>query len=396
MSLDSNTHFHKLLISLVVYFNYMSSKIVIITSSLSLGGSEKVLYNLCKEKIRSHIQVINLSKKQFYSQKLESIGVKVYNLSISKYNFISKLIDIILIIKKSNPEIIQTWMYHADLISVVIKPFFINKNFYWGIRNGSKKLKLTTSILIRVLSIFSYFIPRKIISCSKSSTKMHEEFFYCKKKIITILNGVDTSRYYKNISVRNEYRNRYNIKDDNLVISMVARWDPQKDHDLLLNAFQKFTQKFEGKYVLFLAGLKITKDNHELLNKISKLNIKDKTILAGEVEDTEYVYNLSDISILCSTSGEGFPNVISESMACGTICIATNSGDVELIINKFGWVIEEGNLSQLLKALAEAKNEISDKENWINKSNNSIMHIKSNFTIQTMVNEYCKVWNLSL
>ena len=65
-------------------------EIVIITSSLALGGSEKTLFNLCKNLSSKKIFIINLSTKQFFSDKLQKEGISLYNCQINKLNFVIK------------------------------------------------------------------------------------------------------------------------------------------------------------------------------------------------------------------------------------------------------------------------------------------------------------------
>ncbi len=369
---------------------------IIITSSLALGGSEKILYNLCNSKIKKNVFVINLSEEQYFSKKLKDSGIGVYNCSLNKKNnLLKKLIKIFFIIREFKPKNIQTWMYHADFLSLIIKIAFPSKNIFWGIRNGSYKLKKQTFILIFILSIFSYLVPNKIISCSNASTMMHIKFGYNKKKIVTINNGVDFHTFRKDQNLRINARSKYALNDKDFIFSMVARWDPQKDHITAIKAFDCLTRNHREKVFLILAGTKIDSTNDILMEEINKRDLQSRIILAGETNLIEDIYNLSDVNILCSKNGEGFPNVISESMACGTPCISTNSGDASKIINEYGWIIEENNPKKLSEAMLLAIHEMKNKDNWIKKSNNSIMHIKSNFSIDGMVDRYCDVWKIN-
>ncbi len=375
---------------------HQNIRTIIITSSLALGGSEKTLYNLCNSKIKKNIFVINLSEEQYFSKKLKDSGIGVYNCSLNKKNnLLKKLTKIFLLIREYKPNNIQTWMYHADLLSLLIKIFFPNKKIFWGVRNGSYKIKKRTFLIIFILSIFSYIVPSKIISCSNASTKMHIKFGYNKRKIITINNGVDFNIYRKDKKLRINARNKYAFNDNDLLFSMVARWDPQKDHLTLLKAFDSVSKNVSEKIYLILAGTKIDRTNDILMREISKRNLQSKVILAGEIDLIEDIYNLTDVNILCSKNGEGFPNVICESMACGTPCISTNSGDVSKIINKYGWIVEEKSPKKLSEAMLLALHEKKNKDNWIKKSNNSIMHIKSNFSIDHMIDRYCDVWKIN-
>ena len=370
---------------------------VIITSSLALGGAEKTLFNICDNIHKDDINVINLSYEQFYSKKLKENGVHVFNLNChSKIDLIKKLPKLFYIIFKLKPKNIQTWMYHSDFLSVILKFFFPLKNYFWGIRNGSQNLNFSTKIIVYLLAFFSYFIPEKIISCAHASTKMHvKKFGYNRKKFLTIINGVNTKIYFKNLNSRAKYRKKLLIDDNTFTLCMVARWHQQKDHITLLNALANLLNKKNIDIKLILAGKDIDKKNYELINYIHNKNIFSNVILLGEIENIYDIYNASDLNILCSSGGEGFPNVLSESMACGTPCISTKSGDAKEIINKYGWLVDEGNSNELILKILDA---ISKKENkviWEKNSNNSIEHIKSNFSLTTMTDCYYKLWNIN-
>ena len=81
--------------SLKNYSNNTAINTVIITSSLALGGAEKALFNLCNTQLKHQIYIINLSSEQFFSRKLNEIGIEVYNCKLSNiFNFMKEFIKI--------------------------------------------------------------------------------------------------------------------------------------------------------------------------------------------------------------------------------------------------------------------------------------------------------------
>ena len=382
--------------SLKNYSNNTAINTVIITSSLALGGAEKALFNLCNTQLKHQIYIINLSSEQFFSRKLNEIGIEVYNCKLSNiFNFMKEFIKIIYLIYKINPKNIQTWMYHADFLSIPLKIFFPFKKFYWGLRNGSMKLNKKTVFIVNILSIFSYFVPHKIISCANSTTSMHISKGYCKKKMLTINNGIDTNIYFKNTKLRDDFRKKFFLKDNDLIICMVARWHPQKDHRTVFDSIKRLKKLLNLNFYLVLAGTGIDKSNNELIFELEKRKIIDNVMLMGEVDDIVTIYNAADINILCSTEGEGFPNVLAEAMSCGTPCISTNSGDAAKIIDKYGWLINEKNTLDLTNTILDEVQRSKNKNDVLINSNNSINHIKLNYSYKNMINKYCEAWNIN-
>ena len=99
-----------------------------------------------------------------------------------------------------------------------------------------------------------------------------------------------------------------------------------------------------------------------------------------------------DIFVQSSSYGEGFPNVVAESMACGTPCVATDVGDARIIIGDTGWIVPPKNPHKLAKAIETAINEIKTKKKS-KISYKARLRIKKNFEIMKMINSYNKLWS---
>ena len=93
-----------------------------------------------------------------------------------KYKFFSihKFFILINLLRSLKPDIVQTWLAHADFIGgIAAKLAGINK-IIWNIRYLNfeiKKAKLTTIFIIKLLSRMSFFIPKLIIIVSKKAKK---------------------------------------------------------------------------------------------------------------------------------------------------------------------------------------------------------------------------------
>ncbi|MDX7998854.1 glycosyltransferase [Xenorhabdus sp. Reich] len=376
-------------------------KIMHVISGLGNGGAEGVLYRLCKYDSKNTHIIISLTSIGKYGTLLEDEGIKVYTLNMNKniksfYSFIT----LFKTIKKEDPDLVQTWMYHADLIGGIIAKLAGIKNIFWNIRHTDLHLthsKKTTILIAKLCALLSNKIPKKIICCAYSSLNTHKELGYAHDKLTVIQNGYDLSTFKHTEQDKNKLKDELKLESDIFLIGMVARYDPQKNHELLLTSFERFTKYKDERTKLLLVGKNIDNKNNELYELIDELGIKDKVILLGQRNDIPNFMNMIDLHVLSSSFGEGFPNVIAEAMVAKTPCIATNIGDASLIIDKNGWIINSNdNVQQLEDALEKAYNEFSlNKDKWLIRCNNCSNSIKERFSIATMFNRYIQAWDIN-
>ena len=122
-------------------------KILHIINSLNKGGAEGNLYRLCKFHKKKYntkidITILTLIDNGFYETELRKLGIKVYSLKINPKRKLSDLIKKIYKLRKLildlNPDIVQSWMYHSNFITLFIPKKFYSKVF-WNIRHHNQR-----------------------------------------------------------------------------------------------------------------------------------------------------------------------------------------------------------------------------------------------------------------
>tara|TARA_B110000444_G_scaffold260345_1_gene306921 strand:+ start:1135 stop:2280 length:1146 start_codon:yes stop_codon:yes gene_type:complete len=378
-------------------------KIVHIINSLKKGGAEGNLYRLCKfqkkkYKNKINIIIITLIDNGYYEYELKKKGIKILSLRINEENkifdFIKKITKLRKYIKKINPDIIQSWMYHSNFLSIFIPKKYYNRIF-WNIRHSELNLRISkkmTILLSIICGLFSRFVPKKIIYCSEKSIKFHENNqYYCKKKTRLIDNGYSDKTYYPSNNLRLNFRKKNKIKKTDIILGYAGRYAKQKNIESLLNAFSKIVKNYENAH-LYMVGKEINLQNKELINIISGLNIKDKIVLLNEQKNLLEFYNGIDLLVLTSHS-ESFPNVIAEAMLCSTPVLASNAGCSKKIIDKYGFVLNKNDYLSITKGLKKSINILENKKrNWKFLKKNVRSQIKKKFSIEKMANSYSKNW----
>ena len=161
-------------------------KILHIITGLSGGGTERNLFNIClhDKKNNEHI-VISLTGTGKYGKLLKKLNIETYYFDLrSKAYFFKNIYLIHKLIRLKSPEIIQTWLNHANLIGGVIAKFTNHKKIFWNIRHSEfipEKKKLLSYFIHHINCKLSNWIPNKIICNSYSSKKYHIKYGYNKK-----------------------------------------------------------------------------------------------------------------------------------------------------------------------------------------------------------------------
>ena len=368
-------------------------KVFHIITSLGDGGAERTLYKICKyDTINNHV-VVSFKGPEKYFLLLKKLGIKVYCLdirffSIHKFLFLAKLLYF------HKPDIVQTWLVHADCIGGIIARLLGIKNVIWNIRYSNLeigKAKLTTILIIKILAKLSYIIPKSIIINSKKAKKIFKTQGYCKKKLKFIPNGFDLLILRPKKTQKIHFKKKIKIKKSIPLIGNVARYDKKKDHLNLLNALSLIRSN-NINFFCILVGSKIDKNNVILVSEIKRLKLSNYVKLLGQKDNISEVMNGLDIFIQSSSYGEGFPNVVAESMACSTPCVVTDVGDAAFIVGKTGWVVLPNNSKNLAKAIEKALDEMGSK-NWNKRCIRSRLRIKENFSIKKMLKSYNEIWS---
>jgi len=369
-------------------------KIFNIITGLNNGGAEAILYRLCVHDISYKHTVISLMDEGKYGSLLKEAGVAVYCLNMPAGRVtLSGLYKLFKLIRKFKPNVVQTWMHHADLIGGVIARLAGIKNVFWNIRSTPlevKRSKYSTILIIKLCAQLSKIIPKGIVCCAKKALEVHGSIGFETSKMTVIANGYDLSKLC--VIPNSQAQLKKELGDIFPLIGMVGRFDPQKEHFDLLDAFTIIKKK-GTPHKLVLVGCEINTSNITLIDKIELLGLKDEVLLLDERTDITVIMNSLDLHVLSSSFGEGFPNVLAEAMACSTPCVTTDVGDAAFIVGDTGWVVPPKNPQALADAILIALNEKkADPIKWARRKADCRKRIIDNFSIQNMVKKYHYVW----
>jgi len=370
-------------------------KVLHIVTSLEQGGAQAVLFRLTTAgSSRVNHEIISLTDDGFYGPKLRAADVPVQSIGLGRGSIsIPAIVSLYRAIKKSDPDLIQTWMYHADLVGGVVARFAGVGNVIWGIRNSdlsTRGSKLTTRLVARLCALLSALIPKAIVSCSQSGRAIHQALGYQSDRFYVIPNGFDTEVFAPKPHSRAHLRQELGLGEKEKVLGMVARWDSQKDFPNLLAAMRIVWARYP-EVRLLLAGSGILATNKELITLIQGADGEARTLLLGPLEDVPKLMNCIDVLVLSSRFGEAFPNVIGEAMACGTPCVVTDVGDSAHVVGQAGWVVPPAQPKELAARIEEALEQVSGSSGR-QRAEACRERIRTLFHVEIMREKFEEVW----
>lgn len=366
-------------------------KIVHVISGLNVGGAERLLERLLLLNKSSVSMVISLTDIGTIGSGLRANGIDVRCVSIHLNPF-SGIVRLWWILRQERPDVLQTWMYHADFLGGLIGWALSIKNIVWNIRCTEPPGPpwARTKLLAYLCAATSHVLPRKIICCSHSALTSHAQMGYKSSKLVVVPNGFDSSRFSLHKTLRSDSRAEYGILSTCYVIGFVGRFDPIKGHSMFVEASRYINEKARGQCLFLMAGNGVDRSNERLMSLIEKNAPSAKFLLVGETLDIRSIFSCMDVFCLSSLS-EGFPNVLGEAMLMELPCVSTNVGDAARLIGNCGRIIYPNDP----KALATAVITMLQRSEIYRRRLGRLARkrIMRKFDIQRTLQEYLRVYN---
>lgn len=365
-----------------------------IITGLNSGGAEMMLYKLLSAMDRStfSVEVISLTDSGPIGKKIQALDVPVRALGMRR-GVPNPLAVLRLVgwLRQSRPAVIQTWMYHADLIGGVAARLAGGVPLAWGIHHsnldpeGSKCSTIWTAGLCARLS---RWLPAHIVCCSEASRRVHTALGYDPDRMVVIPNGFDLTLFKPDLEGGSLIRQELGISEDTMLIGMVGRFDPQKDHLNFIKAAILLQKEIRDVQFL-LCGDDITWKNQKLSKWIDGAGLHRYFHLLGRRNDIPRIMTALDIAS-SSSYGEGFPNVVGEAMACGTPCVVTDVGDSALMVGDTGKVVLPRDPSGLAAAWHDLIVQGEDARRQLGAE--ARRRVENNFSLPAIVGRYQQLY----
>ena len=331
-------------------------RIMQVITGTGVGGAENQLLRLVGGSSPGYRHtVVSLEPEGPLAEPLRRAGAEVVSLGLSPGPAaLARGVPALAgLIRREKPDLVQSWMYHANLLAQLAALFAGRRPVVWGIRctdmdpaQYGRSTRLVMSACARLSRL-----PRLVAANSKAGAKFHVAKGYPAGRMRVIPNGFDTETFSPDADLRAAARAELGLSDHYLLAGMVARFDPMKDFPCFLQAAEEVARK-EPLARFVLLGKGVTAGNPALA-QAGQGALKGRVFLLGRRENVPRWLNAMDLHVLSSAFGEGFSNAIGEAMSCGLPNLATGVGDNAFLIGDAGRTVPPARPQELAEAMLD-------------------------------------------
>ncbi|HVL39649.1 MAG TPA: glycosyltransferase [Fimbriimonadaceae bacterium] len=366
-------------------------KVLHIITGLEVGGAETMLFKLlgkCEE-MGTMSEVLSLKDAGPIGARILTMGVPVHTLDLGS-PAVGGFAACRRVIRSVRPDVVHTWMYHANLLGGLAARSLGIRRIVWGIRSADAftRAKPMTKAVIRACQAMSRRIPAQVVFCSERARDLHCRSGYPADRCVVIPNGFDLGRFQPDDRARANLRAELGLSPDSVLVGLIARFHPDKDHQNFVDSAKRAIQIVPDLHFV-LAGSGCAMDNIVLRGWISEAGLASRFHLLGRRDDVERLTAALDMAVLSSAT-EAFPNVVGEAMACGVPCAVTDVGDAAAIVGDTGLVVPPKDPEALGAGIAHLASLGSGKRRILGERARA--RIEQNFELGAVARHYRELY----
>ncbi len=352
-------------------------KILQIIPYFCFGGAETMCETItCALKKQGHtVTVVSLyAERTPISRRMEEQGIPILYLDKKLGMDVSMVPKLVKIMKRERPDVVHTHLDVVKYAALAAKLTGVKKCIHTVHNVAEKEAEGLARKINRAYFSMDWATP--VALSPEVQRTISDTYGLPLKKIPVICNGVDLSRCIP--------KETYEV-GETVTFLHIGRFNEQKNHVGLLEAFQKIYQSHPQCHLKLLGDGELREDM-EIYAK--ELGIADAVQFLGS-QNNVYPY-LQDADIfLLPSHYEGMPMTIIEAMGTGLPIVATRVGGVpDMIAHGESGLLTEVNMD----AVAEACFDLLADEALREKLGRNAKAASRRFSAEFMAEEYAKIY----
>jgi glycosyltransferase involved in cell wall biosynthesis len=335
-----------------------------LTSSFGVsgGGAEGSLRRLVTHMDGSRFRNTLVTMMDVFDGSSKSLGslldqskVRLHSLGMKRgVPNLSAAVRLGRIVRQSNPDVLMTWMYPADLLGLVVGRVTRVPSICWCLQCSALDgpgfgwmQKLVRRALVSLSSL-----PDVVMANSWAGLEFHRALGYRPPKLIYMPNTIDLDLFKPDERAGGWLRSELALPARARLIGVLARFHPMKDFQTFIRAASLLASENPDVHFV-MAGIGVEETNSSIQKMVEASGAADRFHLLGARLDVNMIAAALDIACSSSAFGEGTSNSIAEAMACGVPCVATDVGDAGFMIHNTGRVVPPKDPKSIARACHE-------------------------------------------
>jgi len=361
-------------------------RILLLTTHLNIGGIGTYTVTLAKALKLKGLDVCVASSGGVLVPELTAGGVShikidIFTKSELDPKVFAAIFEIRKIVKRLDIDII-----HAETRVTQVVAFFVSRLCKVGF--------VTTCHGFFRKNLGRLLLPawgERVIAISKAvEDHLLKDFRVNKNKIALIHNGIDIKRFLKDFSEEEKagLKDRFGVRKDHAIIGTIARFTPDKGHDVILYALYRILKQKPNVQIVFVGE---GKERSKIVDLIERLNLSENVILLRPQINTVNILSTIDVFMFAPRRKEGLGIVLLEAMASGKPVVATNVGGISSIVEDGvnGFLVEPSRPELLVEPALKL---LKQKELYKDMAQVGREIVIQKFSINGMVDRVCEVY----
>ena len=317
-----------------------------VITGLDTGGAETALFRLIDGSRLGNYRhmVVTLMPGGTMLPVFRQAGIDVLQIDLRKAP-LAGFLRLVRIMRASRPDIVQTWMYHADLVGGLAARVAGNRNVIWGIRTtGIDHAPRATAVVRRLCAWLSARVPHTIVCVADASRRAHVDKGYDGGRMVVVHNGFNQSPEVGALQ-RMTLRAQWGFDETHVVVGNLGRFDPDKDLENFVRA-AGILAPAHPQLRFVMIGHRSDAERAQLDAWVAGTGYPERFTLLRERADALVCLAAMDVFCL-SSRNEGFPVVVGEAMSAAVPCVVTDVGDTALLVGDTGVVVPREDAAAL-------------------------------------------------
>ena len=362
--------------------------IAIIAGQLVVGGAERQLYlwlsNLDRKRFNPIVLTLHPGHNDYWEKPIKDLGIPLFEIP-SRKNRISRLIEIVRIIRPYQPKLIHGWHIFASAYAGLVSQLLRTKSL-GGVRNYSSFLK--NNLLEFLVTLWT--VDAIVVNSSSTAKYLEQKIKRRNLKIFAVQNAVEENDTDREQTRKNIIK-AFGINDNSMLIGSMGRMDPLKKFDLLIQVFSELRVENKNIHLLLIGD---GPEKPRLIKLVESIGLTPFVTFTGEIPNAATWLRAFDVFAFTSLD-EGMPNVIMEAAAAGLPIVTWKLPFYEELLQdgKTALLVEAEDLSAMKHAILGL---IDSPEQRVQLGNAAREHILSSFSLQTYVQKMTGVYEFIL